>query len=116
MGYNTSYELTTVEQPEHTDCPHCGQKMPGYKTFKERVEEIAEYGVFDEECKWYEHEKDIARAMRETGTTLVIIHGEGEEQGDVWDKRFTYDGNHVACEESKYELKPVSTKSKQVRL
>lgn len=43
---------------------------------------------FEEECKWYEHEKDMREFSLKFPGILFTLHGEGEEAGDVWNKYF----------------------------
>lgn len=42
----------------------------------------------DNECKWYEHEKEMRDLSIEFPDILFKLHGEGEENEDVWDKYF----------------------------
>jgi hypothetical protein len=63
----------------------------------------------DEAWSWYEHERHIEDAMIVSGALLVVLHREGEEHGDVCDKRFTRtrDGA-VVVEDRRYVLTPHS--------
>lgn len=91
MGYCTDYELTRVEQPPTS-------------SFLNTLIDAIECNPFEGSSKWYEHEGDIARAMCTSGADLVEIHGEGEEQGDVWDKVFTRNGNDITIAVYTYAL------------
>lgn len=100
MGYNTRY---TVKR-----AVWAGEDRLG--TFREAIAAVAEYGreafTGDEPVKWYDHEEHIALVMRETRTATVELHGEGEEQGDVWDKLFNLrEDGVVEIREFTYELR-----------
>lgn len=94
MGYYTEHELVRVEG--------CDEDV-----FVAALTEVAGYGeLFADAIKWYNHENHIVAAMQRTGATLVEIHGDGEEQGDVWDKVFKYseDDRAIFVEEYRYTL------------
>ena len=57
-----------------------------------------------EPVKWYDHDADIQSAMLATGVTEVDLSGEGEEQGDVWDKEYRLVNGAVTVAEYGYEL------------
>lgn len=42
----------------------------------------------DDECKWYEHEKEMRDLSKVFPDVVFKLHGEGEENGDIWDKYF----------------------------
>lgn len=92
MGYNTNYTLT----PD----------VPAVRAFLKDGDAYLgdDHLNGNEGLKWYEHERDIARAMLATGTTIVQVHGEGEEQGDVWDKEFEVIDGEVRVSVYKFEL------------
>lgn len=92
MGYNTQYQFTTID-------------APSVDTFKSKLWDVVG-GEIDEcdTCKWYEHDKDISAAMVATGATLVLLHGEGEEQGDVWDKEYRLVDGAVTIKTFRYRL------------
>lgn len=79
MGYYTTYEVSV----------HIGNEY-----FEDLENEIAttsaaEYGnPFDESCKWYEHEKHMKDFSKKHPETVFVLHGEGEESGDIWYKYF----------------------------
>jgi len=49
------------------------------------------YDVFEEGCKWYEHETDCLNLSRNFPTVLFTLYGDGENKGDIWLKYF-YNG------------------------
>jgi hypothetical protein len=104
MGYSTTYTITKVDGDakafRDAFCRHREAKENGYRWFGIQVE--------SEPTKWYEHEAHIIYAMLESGVTAVDLHGEGEEQGDVWDKEFRWlgpeSGAKVKVKKFKYSL------------
>lgn len=40
------------------------------------------------EIKWYEHEKEMRNLSKHFPDILFILHGEGEERGDIWDEYY----------------------------
>jgi len=73
MGYYTRHELEIVQGDNNeTD-------------YQEEISELADYGyLFDNECKWYEHEKDMREYSKKYPETVFALKGEGEESGDIW--------------------------------
>lgn len=45
---------------------------------------------FDESdgLRWYDHEKEMKQLSKEFPDVLFKLHGEGENNGDIWDKYF----------------------------
>lgn len=45
---------------------------------------------FDEsdDLKWYDHEKEMRKLSEEFPDVLFKLHGEGEDNDDIWDKYF----------------------------
>ncbi len=93
MAYNTRYHLLRVMRSEAYDAP----------TLESRLK-ANDAPPFGESWSWYEHEADIARAMRESGSSLVVLHGDGEEVGDVWDKEFRVVGDAIVVETYRFTL------------
>lgn len=84
MGYYTRYRFDVVQG--EGDAP---------TVFAARLDEIIGFdpipslGTESDEMKWYGHDDAIIDAMSRSGVSRVELHGEGEEQGDVWDKVYT---------------------------
>ena len=99
MGYYTRFTLVEASTPE----------TPVHESFRILLEEQIDYDPFDEECKWYNHVDDVKRAMIASGTERVKIHGEGEEQGDVWDETYQlvdHAGQRIEVRRTRYKLVP----------
>lgn len=90
MGYYTQYSPIVVE--------------PDKAAFMLALGEMSEALQDHESFKWYDHEEDIAKAMIASGTTFVLVHGVGEENGDVWDKEFRLVDGKVEVKAYRYTL------------
>lgn len=42
----------------------------------------------DDECKWYDNEDDMCLLSKEFPDVLFKLHGEGENNEDIWNKYF----------------------------
>jgi len=84
MGYYTNYELEIVEGGDYnTD-------------YEEVVAEQVDYNPFEEETKWYHHEKDMVNVSKKHPKVLFKLKGEGEEAGDLW-VNYYKDGKSQHC-------------------
>jgi hypothetical protein len=55
---------------------------------EEKVSKQIGYNPFDDSCKWYDHESDMALFSKKYPESLFVLKGEGEESGDIWIKYF----------------------------
>lgn len=75
MGYYTRYEL-------NFDYGYDEEKRT--KIFN-RIGELSGYTyLFDDDVKWYDHEKDMLKLSKEYPDIVFTLNGEGEEAGDIW--------------------------------
>ncbi len=90
MSYYTNYEVSVT----------------GFKDFKEaytalqEFKEIVVHGIYDEtlcdnefefsisEASWYDNEDDCLRFSKKYPNTTITVHGDGEENGDIWKARY----------------------------
>lgn len=103
MGYYTKYTLMVYDPEDYgglavvnQEDAFCNDELT--EQHAEVISEIAGYNyLFEESCKWYDHEEEM-RAYSEKNPHLVFkLHGEGEESGDLWDKWFV-GGKMQRCE------------------
>lgn len=97
MGYCTRYELTTKEihPGENLLQSVLGEPGPDFKKIL-ASKDYAEWNVFEEPCKWYDHEEDLKTLSKKYPGTVFILDGEGEEYPDIWRKTFFRGKMHVA--------------------
>jgi len=81
MGYYTHYELKTPDT-DMVKCRLCGTFVQ--VDYKVEISQEIGYNPFDEECKWYSHEKDMRKFSLLYPDVLFTLNGEGEESGDIW--------------------------------
>lgn len=73
MGYYTRHELEIIEGGNHDIDYEAGIAI------------VSGYGTpFEDEIKWYDHEKDMRAYSKKHPDTLFKLSGEGEESGDIW--------------------------------
>ena len=85
MNYSTHYSLEYDTEDDQEDIRDFLLKSSNY---------LVEFEVENLVCgitlttSWYEHEEELLDLSRGFPATIFILHGEGEEQGDKWKKRF----------------------------
>lgn len=43
---------------------------------------------YSDSVKWYDHDTDMEVLAEKFPTVTFILHGEGEEQGDIWEELY----------------------------
>lgn len=91
MGYYTRFSLKVVHPETKAELPEEFRDSVIAKLREESEE--AEYcldqgGNSSDSGKWYEHEKEFRKFSFDHPDFLFVLHGEGEESGDVWNKYF----------------------------
>lgn len=79
MGYYTKYELEYDDEDGFEDEITDALDKLGYSDL------AAGHSM---EMKWYDHERDMIELSQEFPDTVFILTGCGEEEGDLWKKRF----------------------------
>ena len=83
MGYYTRYTLTQESNPlsdEELALIIAGNEWTVYCMDSDGKSS-------GEETKWYEHEEDMKAISSAHPETIFKLHGEGEEAGDIWEKK-----------------------------
>lgn len=83
MGYSTNYTLEHDTPDDEMDIKEALLKNAYWMDYD--IDDLMDHGVTG---KWYEHEEEMLGLSYAFPNTIFILHGEGEEQGDVWKKRF----------------------------
>lgn len=78
MGYNTYYSLYVngVEDENHEG------------EHELALSKMADHHVFEEDCRWYEHEADLREYSAKFPDLLFELRGVGEGILDAWTKYF----------------------------
>lgn len=78
MGYNTRY--------------HLDYDGPFNEDIEKTMETLADgYNPFEEETKWYTHEKDMRMLSKQFPDNLFTLRGDGDDNEDMW-KEFYLNG------------------------
>jgi len=89
MGYYTRYGLTVVDGEDNL-----------IQEFREECvmanHAVDENGYTNDETKWYDHEKELKAFSKKHPSALFLLHGEGEEAGDLWDL-YVKNGKSQTC-------------------
>lgn len=85
MGYYTRHKLEIIVGNNDIDHETEISKITDY-----------EYGCFDDEIKWYDHEKDMRKYSKLNPNILFKLSGIGEESPDCWIE-YHMDGKMQRC-------------------
>jgi hypothetical protein len=85
MGYATEYTLEFDTPDDYGDIKDFLLKSTDYLADFE-IEALLDGGTLT--VSWYTNEEELLGLSRGFPATIFILHGAGEEQGDVWKKRF----------------------------
>jgi hypothetical protein len=86
MGYYTRYDLEILQG---------GDSNIDYK--KELCNMVEYEHLFDDDCKWYEHHEDMKTISKKYPKVLFLLHGDGNEYGDMW-RKYYRDGKTTKIE------------------
>ena len=94
MGYNTRYSLS-AQLLINNQPAKLVDDTPVYSLIESLRAEYdnAQYalngdGSTNNEAKWYEHTEDLVKFSAKHPNILFTLHGDGEENDDVWNKYF----------------------------
>lgn len=90
MGYYTCHELTIKNANEN-------QLLEIFEYMKANEDDYyglalgdipSDYYEYPCDVKWYDHEKDMIVLAAKFPYATFILHGEGEEPGDIWEEMY----------------------------
>lgn len=114
MGYYTRFTLEITPEYVYTEVPLVKVLKANVQlvdedkdvmvtaavNIRENVIEILEAGygkgLFEDTCKWYEHEEDMKKVSSNYPDVIFTLEGEGEEAGDMW-KKYFMNGKMQSC-------------------
>lgn len=79
MGYYTDYNLTVLSGPHKY----------AEDVIIDKIREFDDYAAWalsedGEATKWYSHRDDMVEFSKMFPEDVLMLHGEGEESGDIW--------------------------------
>lgn len=96
MGYNTYYRIQAVDASTHE--PKSVEFLNFFTFYDTKGQLTPSYGHDESFCMFggepvaqWDHEREMHEISMNEKTTIFILDGEGEEQGDVW-RMFFYNG------------------------
>lgn len=100
MGYYTAYVLNLpAENPLTEDgLTQMDEIVDAFQVFEEGS---ARDGYWYGYAKWYDYEQDMARLSKQFPDILFELHGNGEDQEDIWYAYFQ-DGKVQHCQAEIY--------------
>lgn len=104
MGYYTDFALTQDIPIDHITMRLCEHEIPANATYcpfdgklaygltedliKKYLEQHGLDYYFDERSKWYDWQDNMRALSKQFPFVTFHLHGEGEENGDIWDAHF----------------------------
>lgn len=91
MGYYTTYSISAVDQRPLANRTSLGEEFfsslgLGYSSEVYRKDDGRFLVAGGEQLKWYHHDEHMIEASSKNKGIVLILDGEGEDQGDVWCK------------------------------
>ena len=102
MGYYTTFTLDCYDN--HANSLDISFETELGKALTAALHEINPYyfeddfdlkTLFDDSCKWYDHDEDMVKLSLRFPDYTFILEGEGEENGDLW--RTIYHDGQLEC-------------------
>ena len=93
MGYYTYFQLEVI----------IGESS--LVDYKKEISEASgyEYGVFDDQVKWYDFKQEMEEYSRKHPDAVFLIKGVGEEQPDLWHAYFKNGKSQMCPAEISYD-------------
>lgn len=87
MGYYTHYDISFKNEPmTHEYAKKLAEINPNYfgNCYGDISDQFLEDLISGNSMKWYDHDKDMLTLSKAFPDELFVLHGEGEESGDLW--------------------------------
>ena len=100
MVYYTNYKLSLYNDDKVSGVVK--KEISDYLDKEENEDIVFAVGNFideqgdGEDCKWYEHDKDMIKMSLVFPDVIFLLEGEGEESGDIW-KKYYKNGKIQIC-------------------
>lgn len=86
MGYYTRFELVVHEGTADLDAVHVAlDKAMDYPHDESPFEVDGDRIISSDSIKWYDHDEDCAEMSKHFPGAVFMLHGMGEETGDLWE-------------------------------
>ena len=111
MGYYTSYSMEASNIKDRAEFDSLITALKAREVVIDYDKEDS-FGIFNnysfdtsdntasfesyDEHKWYEHDKDMTEISLMFPNMVFCLHGEGEEQGDLWNTYY-FNGKSETC-------------------
>lgn len=104
MGYYTYYSVSVInaDKVNHERIAEAAASLEYFACMQVAPEELEkrenpfEYIEEEGSCKWYDYAVDMRALSLKYPEMIFHIHGEGEENGDLWDHYF-HNGKDERC-------------------
>lgn len=96
MGYYTNHDVIVTNLKDERDAVYfqhkfdeiCGYSQQSKDTRVSAKDGTYTYKFYVGEAKWYDHDEQLTKMSIIFPDVLIEVHGEGEENGDVWKSRY----------------------------
>lgn len=109
MGYYTWYEMEIENKVDKNTLKDIYEYMKkeivenqSFYPFENTITYSCEKEYFykyinaEYECKWYDHQEEMIKLSNEFPDIVFYLHGEGEDNGDLWNKYYK-NGKYQEC-------------------
>ena len=88
MSYRTYYHFNIKENPIEDKFSESDLIDDFRKAYEDAKYAFNEEGIPDQDCSWYDHEKDVKEFSKKYPDIVFELNGVGEETFDIWNKYF----------------------------
>lgn len=89
MGYYTYFNGKVIEGANEKEIAITLAKLPSFEGNVSDIETIDTLNdIMEEPMKWYSYIEDMKQISAQFPNAIIKIHGEGEDNGDLWNAYF----------------------------